>query len=60
MGTVENVGPEGMFLETEELFNPGEKINIEFRFRHARQKMDLEGEIVRVARHGLGIKFLWQ
>jgi hypothetical protein len=58
-GTVENVGPDGMFLKTTGQFFAGEKLNIEFNFRHSRQKMNLKGKIVRLANDGLGVEFLW-
>jgi hypothetical protein len=58
-GTVENVGPDGMFLKTTGQFIVGEKLNIEFNFRHSRRKMNLKGKIVRLANDGLGVKFLW-
>ena len=60
VGTVENVGSAGMFLMTTESFVVGETLNIEFQFRHSRQKMTLQGEIARLARNGLGIRFLWR
>ncbi len=59
VGTVKNLGPNGMFLKTTEQFMAGEKINIEFQFRHSRQKMNLKGKIVRLESDGLGVKFLW-
>lgn len=59
VGTVENVGPDGMFLKTKEQLIAGEKIDIAFQFRHSRQKMDLKGKIVRLASDGFGVKFLW-
>ena len=60
VGTVENIGPNGMFLGTAELFDLGETLDIEFQFRHGHQKMNLQGEIVRITNDGLGIRLLWQ
>lgn len=59
VGRVENIASDGMLLITTEAFRVGETINIEFQFRHSRQKMSLQGVIARLARDGIGIKFLW-
>ncbi|MGI9568616.1 MAG: PilZ domain-containing protein [Desulfobulbia bacterium] len=52
------MGPNGMLMLTNDIFNVGEKLNIDFQFRHGQHQMRLEGEVVRIAHEGVGIKFL--
>jgi hypothetical protein len=59
MGSVVNISQDGMLFTTEDALNVGEKINIDFQFRHGRHKMNLSGRIVRIAQDGVGVKFLW-
>ena len=58
-GSVENISPDGMLLLTSDSLNVGDKININFQDRHGQQKIDLQGEVARIAQGGVGIKFLW-
>jgi hypothetical protein len=59
MGSVVNISQDGMLFTTKDALNVGEKINIDFQFRHGRYKMNLNGKIVRIDRNGVGVKFLW-
>lgn len=58
-GSVVNLSQDGLLFATKDSLNVGEKINIDFQFRHGRSKMNLNGKIVRIAPDGVGIKFLW-
>ena len=58
-GSVINLSQGGMLFTTKEALNVGEKIDIDFIFRHGRHKMNLNGKIVRIAKDGVGVKFLW-
>jgi len=59
MGSVLNLSKGGMLFTTKDALNVGEKIDIDFQFRHGQHKMNLNGKIVRIDRNGVGIKFLW-
>ena len=59
MGSVVNLSQGGMLFTTKDSINVGEKIDIDFQFRHGRHKMNLNGRIVRVTKDGVGVKFLW-
>ena len=59
IGSVVNLSRGGMLFVTKDSLNLGEKININFQFRHGRHKMNLDGKIVRIAQDGVGIRFLW-
>ena len=59
MGSVVNLSQGGMLFTTKDALNVGEKIDIGFKFRHGRHKMNLNGRIVRIAKDGVGVKFLW-
>jgi Tfp pilus assembly protein PilZ len=59
MGSVVNLSQDGMLFTTKDSLSVGEKINIDCQFRHGRNKMNLNGRIVRIAPDGVGIKFLW-
>ena len=59
MGSVINLSKGGMLFMTKDALNLGEKINIDFHFRHGRHRMNLNGKIVRIAQNGVGVKFLW-
>ena len=59
MGSVINLSQDGMLFTTKDALNVGEKIDINFQFRHGRHKMNLNGRIVRIDRNGFGIQFLW-
>lgn len=58
-GAVRNISSDGMFLETRDLLDVGEKICIKLRFRHSKYPMNIVGEVARTAPGGVGIKFLW-
>jgi hypothetical protein len=58
-GSVENISSDGMLMLTSDALNIGDVININFKYRHGQQKIDLQGEVARIARDGVGIKFLW-
>ena len=57
-GSVENIGPDSMLLLTGDSFRVGDKIDIEFQFRNGQHTMNLSGQIVRIAKDGVGIKLL--
>ena len=59
MGSVVNLSRGGMLFTTKDSVNVGENIDIDFKFRHGRHKMNLNGRIVRIAKDGVGVKFLW-
>ena len=59
MGSVINLSQDGMLFTTKDALNVGEKIDINFQFRHGRHRMNLNGRIVRIDRNGFGIQFLW-
>jgi len=59
MGSVVNLSQDGILFATKDALNVGEKITIDFQFRHSRHKMNLSGKIVRIEPDGVGIKFLW-
>ena len=59
VGSVVNLSQGGMLFTTKDSLNVGEKLNIKFQFRHGRHKMNLNGKIVRIAKDGIGVKFLW-
>jgi hypothetical protein len=58
-GSVENISSDGMLMLTSDALNIGDVININFKYRHGQQKINLQGEVARIARDGVGIKFLW-
>jgi hypothetical protein len=59
IGSVENISSDGMLMLTSDALNIGDVININFKYRHGQQKINLQGEVARIARDGVGIKFLW-
>lgn len=58
-GTVRNISSDGMFLETSQLLEVGEKFCIKLRFRHSKYPMNIVGQVARTASDGVGVKFLW-
>ena len=58
-GSVENISSDGMLMLTSDSLSVGDKININFQYRHGQQKINLQGEVARIAQDGVGIKFLW-
>lgn len=56
-GYIENINANGIFIETEALFKPGEKATLTFGLPGAAENIKITGEIVRVAKEGIGIRF---
>ena len=57
LGTIQDISADGVFLQTSGLFDVGEKISLKFKFRHGQNKRNILGEVVRIAKKGVGIKF---
>ena len=58
-GLVKDISSYGMFMETRLPPNVGDQIRIAFMLRNSRHPMDIEGEIARKVKSGVGVKFLW-
>ncbi len=58
-GTIRNISPDGLFLETPFPLGDGEQIRIEFQLRNSRYPINISGEIARRTRAGVGVKLLW-
>jgi hypothetical protein len=58
VGLVRNISPSGLFVELPPQFTPGEPVSIQFRLRHSRHLMDLQGEIAHTTSQGLGIRII--
>ena len=59
VGSVANISSDGMLLLTSDSLSVGDKLNINFQYRHGQQRINLFGEVARIAQDGVGIKFLW-
>ena len=57
LGTIQNISADGAFLQTSGLFDVGEKLSLKFKFRHGQNKRNILGEVVRIAKKGVGIRF---
>ena len=58
-GTVKDLSSEGLFMETPDPLDVGERISIAFQFRNSKHPMDIDGEIARRDYLGVGVRFLW-
>jgi len=58
VGLVRNLSPNGLFVELPHQLTPGEPVNIQFRLRHSRRLMHLQGEIAHTTQQGLGIRIV--
>jgi hypothetical protein len=58
-GTVRDISPDGMFFEARDQFALGERIQINFRYRHGGASTDMLGEIARIGPAGVGVRFVW-
>jgi hypothetical protein len=59
-GAVRNISSDGMFLETTRQLTAGERLQIGFRLRHSRQRVEMAAEIKRVTPDGVGIEIDWE
>jgi hypothetical protein len=59
IGTVRNISADGMFVEAQDRFAPGDRIRISFRYRHGGAYTDMLGEIARIGPSGVGVRFIW-
>jgi len=58
VGLVRNLSPNGLYVEIPHRLAPGEPVNIQFRLRHSRRLIHLQGEIARTTQEGLGIRIV--
>ena len=58
-GTIKDISPEGLFLQTPFPLDKGAPVRVMFRLRHSQHPMDVQGEIARSTQTGVGIRFVW-
>jgi len=56
---VRDVSTEGLFLEAAPDFRLGDRLDLHFRFRYAREAMMLNGEIIRLTPDGVAVRLIW-
>ena len=55
-GFIQNISSAGLFIETRESFEGGEKITLTFQLPDDQGNFKAEGEIVRIEPEGIGVK----
>ncbi len=56
-GYISNINSNGIFIETESRFKPGEKLTLSFEPPGSDNHIKITGEIVRATEEGIGISF---
>ena len=55
-GFIQNISSDGLFVETKEQHNVGQRLTLSFRLPNSEDHIRVNGEIVRVSPQGIGIK----
>ena len=55
-GFIQNISSDGLFVETKEPHTVGQRLTLSFRLPNAEDHIRVNGEIVRVAPQGIGVK----
>lgn len=55
---IQNISPTGVFIETNEPFNVGQEILLNFTPTRHSEPVKVRGLVVRVAEEGIGVKFI--
>jgi len=58
-GQVRDISFDGLFLETPRPLAVGDRIDMNFRFRHTRSKFPIAGEVRHVRPQGMGVRLMW-
>jgi len=59
IGQVRDISFDGLFFETPRTFAVGERIDMDFSFRHATANLTIAGEIRHIAPQGVGVRLKW-
>ena len=54
---IKNISDGGVFIETRNPFSVGEEISMTFLNSEHKKRLKIEGEIVRIEKEGIGVKF---
>lgn len=54
---IQNISMGGVFIETKQPFSPRQEIIITIPFSKSLKHLKIKGEIIRVSRHGIAVKF---
>ena len=55
---IQNISPSGVFIETGEPFNVGQKILLNFTPTRHSEPIKVHGQVVRITDEGIGVKFI--
>jgi hypothetical protein len=58
-GKVRDISFDGLFFETPLPLTVGDKIDMDFRFRHTKANVAIAGEIRHTSPQGVGVRLLW-
>ena len=57
VGTIKNLGPDGLLIATKTLFHIGDEVVVTFRLPNSEDLIQISAKIVRKSSEGVGIKF---
>jgi Tfp pilus assembly protein PilZ len=56
---IKNISLGGTFVETMEIFSIGQEISLSIPFTNNNKYVKVKGQVVRIEKEGIGVKFLW-